>query len=187
MQLLWLIYSRQYHLLFWHPKRLLCGSGTRFVNTLVEELLDDWCYSYEDKPILRLGNGSATNKIMHLILNRMVYDESKRRKHFLSLDLLAYHISKHTSTQERFSLYYMRSSDGFSRCNFFSSTVLASKLFDPHYQIYDTETLEERRYNAENKWPSKHNAYNNKLRPRTWRVGDLVLNTIGHVQKVLSA
>lgn len=57
--------------------------------------------------------------------------------------------------------------------------VLASKILDPNGRVYDVETLEERRRNLEEKWQTYKNqisrAYNKKVTPRTFTVGDLVL------------
>lgn len=69
--------------------------------------------------------------------------------------------------------------------------ALAGKLADAHDCINDIQAFEKRRHNAEKRWVSYQKqilkAYNKRVRPRTFFVGDLVLKAVGHVQKGLTA
>lgn len=63
--------------------------------------------------------------------------------------------------------------------------LLQIELTDPYDQNYYVEALEEKRHNVERKWVSYQTQinkdYNNKVRPRTLGVGDLVPKTAGHI------
>lgn len=67
--------------------------------------------------------------------------------------------------------------------------ALTRKLVDLHDRIRDSEALDERRHNAENRWLSYQKqiskAYKKRVRPRTFSVGDLVLTVVKHVLKTI--
>lgn len=141
------------------------------------------------------GNGQAepTNKTLLRILTRKVYEEPKRWSDHLSLVLWAYRTSKRTSTQATpFSLVYGVEAVVLVEIAVPSMRlVLTSKVLDLEGRAYNIEALEERRQKAEEKWQTYQNqisrAYNKKVKPRSLKVGDLVLKATGHIQKGLNA
>lgn len=68
--------------------------------------------------------------------------------------------------------------------------VLASKILDPDGRAYDVEALKKRRQCSEKRRQAYQNqisrAYDKKVKPRAFKVGDLVLKVAGHIQKGLS-
>lgn len=62
--------------------------------------------------------------------------------------------------------------------------VFTSKIAYSRHHISNAEALVERRHNVESRWLSYQKrtsmAYNKKLRPRTFTIGDLVLKAAGH-------
>lgn len=176
------------------PKRLSSDNGTPFVNFETRHLCEEYGIDHiKSTPYYPQGNGQAeaTNKTLLRILSRMVYEEPKRWSDHLPLVLWAYRTSKRTSTQATpFSLIYGTEAVVPVEIDVLSARLaLASKVLDPERRAYDVEVLEERRQKAEKKRQTYQDqisrAYNKRVKPRTLRVGDLVLKAAGHVQKGL--
>lgn len=73
----------------------------------------------------------------------------------------------------------------------FDSLALVSKVEDPQDRVHDVETVEEKKQKAEGKWSTYQKriskAYNKQVKPRLFKVGDLVLKAAGHVKKGMNA
>ncbi|XP_026445579.1 uncharacterized protein LOC113346231 [Papaver somniferum] len=172
-------------------------NANSFVNKDVIDLLRQYNVRlHTSTPYYPKGNGQAeaTNKTLIRILSRLVHDHHREWHEQLSLALWAYRISKISSTDASpYSLVYGEDAILPAEITIPSARVAMASHTTPDEvsRFAHLDTIEERRTRAERFAEAYRkcatNYYNQSVKERTFKVGELVLKVAPHVQRNVSA
>ncbi|XP_026383884.1 uncharacterized protein LOC113279408 [Papaver somniferum] len=178
------------------PKHIITDNGTPFANKQVQALLEE----YGIKQVFSThyytqGNGQSesTNKTLIRNFCRTVHDNPRRWHEQLPMELWVYRAAPRSSTGvSPYSLVYGADAILPSDIKIPSARIAAASGVQwneaeaSSSRIAELDTLDSRRVKAEEHAQAFINrisrAYDKAVKPRVFKIGDLVLNTAKHIQ-----
>ncbi|XP_026399920.1 uncharacterized protein K02A2.6-like [Papaver somniferum] len=179
------------------PKHIMTDNGTPFANKQVRELLEE----YGIKQVFSIiyypqGNiqAESTNKILIRILSRKIHDNPREWHEQLPMALWAYRTSPRSFIGvSPYSLVYGADAILPAEIKIPSARIAAAsgvhwnEVEASNSRIAELDTLDSRRSKEEERTQVYRNrisrAYDKTVKPRVFKVGDLVLETSKHIQQ----
>ncbi|CAL8164134.1 unnamed protein product [Prunus armeniaca] len=167
--------SEAQQVIFRIPYKIVTDNGTPFVNKQVSSTLSGYGIKHRrSTPYYPQGNGQveATNKTLLRILSKMVHEYEGGWSVHLPDALWVYRTSRRSATV---------STVNDLECDTKSCS---------DWRLLDLEALDEKRAEVERRTMLYHKmvaqAYNRTVKPRAFKLGDLVLKVVDHVRRQVS-